>query len=233
MPKIIDLSDQKFGKLLVIKKSETKIGNAVGWICVCDCGTKRIIRTYPLLHGKTTSCGSSVCKNNFANIKNKKFGKLTALDFNPGENGGKTSWNCACSCGNTVIVQTSSLMTGDTKSCGCLKFDKQFNSIHKRLYRTHCLNAKNRGIQNMLSESEYIAVASKPCHFCGKIDIKSNPNTKVTISMNGVDRKNNESYYEKDNSLPCCGGCNHMKWVLTYDEFVLKIITILDRINQI
>lgn len=30
-------------------------------------------------------------------------------------------WLCKCDCGQTAIVETSNLTTGNTKSCGCLR----------------------------------------------------------------------------------------------------------------
>ena len=30
-------------------------------------------------------------------------------------------WRCKCDCGKEVIVQSSNLINGNTKSCGCLK----------------------------------------------------------------------------------------------------------------
>lgn len=32
-------------------------------------------------------------------------------------------WKCRCECGKTLLVQTNSLKTGNTTSCGCLKRD--------------------------------------------------------------------------------------------------------------
>lgn len=49
------------------------------------------------------------------NIKNKKFGKLTAL-----KRVTKNEWLCLCDCGNTTVVKTSQLKSGKTKSCGCI-----------------------------------------------------------------------------------------------------------------
>ena len=52
-------------------------------------------------------------------LKGQRFGKLTVME--PAENqGGYTSWLCQCDCGNKKIVQTRNLLSGATKSCGCL-----------------------------------------------------------------------------------------------------------------
>ena len=37
----------------------------------------------------------------------------------------KGQWNCLCKCGNTTVVGTSSLKSGNTKSCGCYRKEIQ------------------------------------------------------------------------------------------------------------
>jgi len=58
----IDLTGQKFGKLLVISKSNDVISKSgknkyVTYNCKCDCGKEKIIKGVLLSSGKTTSCG--------------------------------------------------------------------------------------------------------------------------------------------------------------------------------
>ena len=69
--KTIDLTGQRFGKLLVLKKSENKIKNrSIRWICQCDCGVVKEIDGYSLRSGATESCGC---------IKSKGEEKITQL----------------------------------------------------------------------------------------------------------------------------------------------------------
>ena len=52
-----DLTGQRFGKLTVLRKqSTTKDGQAV-WVCVCDCGSIKLVRAGNLKSGDTVSCG--------------------------------------------------------------------------------------------------------------------------------------------------------------------------------
>lgn len=51
-----NLLGEKFGKLTVIKKTETK-NNLRYWICKCDCGNIVEVRASQLLEGRTKSCG--------------------------------------------------------------------------------------------------------------------------------------------------------------------------------
>lgn len=49
------------------------------------------------------------------NLLGQRFGKLIAIEY---VNFGK--WKCICDCGNTTVTSTHYLITGHTKSCGCL-----------------------------------------------------------------------------------------------------------------
>lgn len=51
-----------------------------------------------------------------------KFGRLTVVKR--AENKGPRSvWECRCDCGRTLCVKDTSLVTGNTKSCGCLRVE--------------------------------------------------------------------------------------------------------------
>lgn len=50
------LEGKRFGKLLVIEKSDNK-GKNTAWLCKCDCGKEKNILTYNLTTGKSKSCG--------------------------------------------------------------------------------------------------------------------------------------------------------------------------------
>lgn len=50
-------------------------------------------------------------------LTGRKFNKLTALEFLEETN----EWICQCECGNKKRVLTGNLVSGNTKSCGCIK----------------------------------------------------------------------------------------------------------------
>lgn len=152
-----------------------------------------------------------------------KFGKLIPITFNRGKNGIKSTWACLCDCGKMKNIRSVDLLWGETKSCGCSRRDKQFDTIVKRLYCAHLNNARKRGIENSLSKEDYLCIGSKECHYCGGIDIKKNNQTGATIELNGIDRQNNELFYGLNNSISCCRDCNMMKKDLFYNKFVSKI----------
>ena len=53
------------------------------------------------------------------NLAGKVFGKLTAI--NPTHVNEKRAWQCTCDCGNSIIVPTFQLTSGNNTSCGCGK----------------------------------------------------------------------------------------------------------------
>lgn len=56
-------------------------------------------------------------------ILGRQFGRLTVINLaeKAGCRGRRTTWRCLCICGTESVVTTSSLISGRTKSCGCLK----------------------------------------------------------------------------------------------------------------
>ena len=77
-------------------------------------------------------------KSNLLNITGQRYGKLTALQFEGRNRHGKACWLCRCDCGKQKVVLLGSLMSGRTKSCGCLNVGNTVHGMHdKRLYRTY------------------------------------------------------------------------------------------------
>jgi len=55
--RFIDLTGQRFGRLIVIKSTGKDKHGSYLWLCRCDCGKEKIIRGDSLKNGDTTSCG--------------------------------------------------------------------------------------------------------------------------------------------------------------------------------
>lgn len=53
---VIDITGQRFGKLTVLSKADSKNGKAY-WLCQCDCGKKTTVAGHDLRNGDTQSCG--------------------------------------------------------------------------------------------------------------------------------------------------------------------------------
>lgn len=52
----------------------------------------------------------------------RQFGRLTAGGYE-GSQSGISLWRCRCVCGNEVVVQRCALVSGNTRSCGCLSIE--------------------------------------------------------------------------------------------------------------
>ena len=57
MPKLIDLTGQRFGRLVVKSRAENSKSGKARWNCVCDCGRETKVKGSLLKNGKTKSCG--------------------------------------------------------------------------------------------------------------------------------------------------------------------------------
>lgn len=104
---LIDLTGQKFNRLTVIERDNTRPkghGKPVYWICQCDCGTIKSIKADHLRAGLIQSCGclhkEIVSKTFSKDIANQKFDYLTAIKPLYVNNHRETVWLCQCDCGN-------------------------------------------------------------------------------------------------------------------------------------
>lgn len=53
----MDLTGQRFGRLVVLYKSKSDKPSYPRWICICDCGEQKNVRQAHLRGGSTNSCG--------------------------------------------------------------------------------------------------------------------------------------------------------------------------------
>lgn len=57
---VLDLEGQKFGELIVVKRTGYSKNKQILWECKCSCGQKVVVRGSNLRNGKTKSCGCLV-----------------------------------------------------------------------------------------------------------------------------------------------------------------------------
>ena len=118
--------NKKFNMLTVISLVKKDNKNRKYFLCKCDCGNEKVIRSDSFTTGKTKSCGclkiEKVKQQGFKNSKditNNRYGKLIAIKRLDKKSNGY-NWLCKCDCGNECVVRIGQLTTGKTKSCGCL-----------------------------------------------------------------------------------------------------------------
>lgn len=169
-------------------------------------------------------------------LTGKKFHRLTVVGLHSTKRVGKKRprpeymWSCQCECGEKRIVSSCHLRSGHNKSCGCLKTELQRKKepnaaqIHAA-WLAHKRGANQRGHINFLTKDEWYKITQQPCIYCGDKNTnqkKPDPRNQWGESFlyNGIDRLDNNGDYTFNNSVPCCGTCNYMKWRLTVDNFV-------------
>lgn len=106
-------------------------------LCRCECGNN-VIRTIDnLLKFKNLntdiSCGcnkNSEQKYNYINMTNKKYGRLLVIKEIWDDK--KSIVNCECDCGKKdVLLLRHDVLSGHTKSCGCLQRERSSESNRK------------------------------------------------------------------------------------------------------
>lgn len=122
-----DLKGMRFGKLEVIEFAGYKKGkyhSKAYWKCQCDCGNEKEIAATQLLSGITNSCGCLHFENKEKDdIVGKKYNRLTAIKrVYDGRKGVRYLFKCDC--GKEKVILKNAVVSGTTKSCGCLSNEK-------------------------------------------------------------------------------------------------------------
>lgn len=116
----LEITGKKFNKLTATKYSHSSGGKSF-WEFDCDCGNVTIARASFVKNGITESCGC-LGKMDRTELIGKVFFKLTVISFDKILKK-KSWWNCKCQCGKEISVARNSLVSENTKSCGCLILD--------------------------------------------------------------------------------------------------------------
>lgn len=117
---VIDIEEtgKQYNKLTVLGKDVEKSQEAkrTYWRVRCSCGEEFSALATNIKRENTTKC--QLCRGGY--IVGERFGELTVerrVIVN-----GKVMWECRCSCGNiTKPIRKDSLVSGHTRSCGCLQ----------------------------------------------------------------------------------------------------------------
>jgi Prasinovirus endonuclease VII len=121
MGQFIDLTNKRFGRLLVLGPQIHK-RKLIHWLCRCDCSVEKWVGGQTLRIGTTKSCGclsrELIGKRSLKDISGQRFGRFLVLNQHKirGQSG---IWLCRCDCGKEKWVRPTDLKTGVIKSCGC------------------------------------------------------------------------------------------------------------------
>jgi len=149
------------------------------------------------------------------NLLNMKFNRLKVIEKIGTNKNKQIEWLCECECGNQIITITAKLISGNTKSCGCLRDEKikLLNQIHgmsnTRLYQIW-KNMKQRCYNN--NNPRYKDYGSRGIKICEEWlnNFKLFQEWSISNGYNEyltIDRKNNDGNYEPNN-------CRWVDWLI-------------------
>ena len=123
MGRFIDFTGQKFGRLTVLERTESRASRSgqrkTRWVCVCDCGNTIEVDAGNLKSGNTSSCGcvgkDKLSQRRTLDLTGEKIGRLTVEKLYDQSNHGANRWLCRCECGKKTIVEASALKRGIIK----------------------------------------------------------------------------------------------------------------------
>ena len=233
MEKFKNLIGKTFSKLSVSHKDENLRKKRAYWICKCDCGNEVSVRGSHLITGQTKSCGCI----SLLDLNGKKFGKLTVISYSGKltSRGRSKIWICKCDCGKEKTISSKCLISGETKSCGCIPFS---NELNIEIRKITCIISKLKSASKhrkkiySLSNDFVKKISFSKCFFCnGKPDTKGliyKKNQKIEFLHIGIDRLDSKIGYTEENCVPCCKKCNWMKKDMNVNEWFFHMKKILE-----
>ena len=112
IPKDEQMIGLRFNNWLILEATPERRSSYIVYKCQCDCGNIE----YKTINEVNSVQGKFCKKCRFRDLTGEKFTLLTPIQYL-----GKSMWLCKCDCGQSTIVESSNLVTGNTKSCGCLR----------------------------------------------------------------------------------------------------------------
>ena len=167
----------------------------------------------------------------FRDLSGSVFGRWTVQKpaFPAGKFLQHRSYWCRCECGVVRIVGGTSLVSGNTQSCGCWARERTKTRLRKApffsLYNKLKRQAAHCGRSCELSFEEFLSLTKiETCHYC-RAPLKWTEFDKWRTKQNrgyNLDRLDNQKGYKKDNVVVCCGSCNITRGDrFTPEEFML------------
>jgi len=166
---------------------------------------------------------------NRTDLTGQKFGTLEVVAYAGMRDAKHSRWQVRClKCGEVKLVNTTSLTSGSTESCG-----KKGCTVHGStqrilpnsggaksiVFKSYRQQAAARSLEFALSKEHAIALCEQDCHYCGTPPSNLQKAKGGNWLYSGIDRKDNAQGYTADNVVSCCIICNRGKGALSYAEF--------------
>lgn len=120
-----------YGGLTILKELDSLAisgRRAKGVLCRCNCGKELLKHKYKVVSGHVKSCGCRKLSPNirYADLVGRRFYQLLVVEnmgLRPHGTKGKRlrCYCCLCGCGKELLVNANSLLTANTRSCGCIR----------------------------------------------------------------------------------------------------------------
>ena len=207
------LVGKKFNSLTVIKDSGERLGNSILWLCLCECGTYKKLKGYPIQKGIVKSCGCFQSPD----LTGRKFGRLTVKGYSGESQKGITRnkiWDCKCECGKEIKVPTGRLQSKKTRSCGCLFIEVQSGKNNNKY--NPLLTEEDR-----LNNNRYTLTGGKVSHWRNQVYKRDDYTCQICEARNGNGKKVvlnahhlngwhwfEEGRFDVTNGVTLCGKCH-------------------------
>lgn len=166
----------------------------------------------------------------FINLTGKIFNRWTVIKKSSLIKNRTYYWECLCSCGTKKLVAGTSLRTGVSKSCGCIKYENSgrprttsnTEKAIRSIYARYKCDAISRNLVFELTLDEFKVFIDKACFYCGKFEQNFQKEENIIFKYNGIDRANNSIGYILKNCVTCCKHCNTLKNGIT-KQMIIKL----------
>lgn len=221
----IDITGQRFGKLVAIKFVEYTRNKQQKWLFRCECGEDTIIlKSSVCKPGGTRSCGC-LSKKHFKDLTGKTVNGNTFIRLVDKNRHNCWRYEIQCHCGKLFISEGNDVNSGKIKSCGC-----RWNStwVENANYELSILNqaytqlvgrAPKRKIACSLTKEQHHKLVLDNCYYCGVPPNQTKTLNKRKLLCHGIDRVDNDKGYHIDNCVTACRDCNQAKHTMKVEYF--------------
>lgn len=216
------LIGQQFGYWTVIEKDKPKNWRSY-YICKCKCGTVRSVSRGNIVGELSKSCGcyqkERASEYHIKDITGQKFKLLTAVKFTGKDKYGKSIWEFKCDCGNIKSIPIHQVVSGSTKSCGCLKSfkgEKNPNYVDGTGMKKYPYEFSNKLRELIRKRDQY---RCQEC-FRHQDELYTSTGKKYKLNIHHIDF--NKENNVQDNLISLCQNChaqtfyNRNKWIIYY-----------------
>lgn len=175
---------------------------------------------------------------NIIDISGRRFGKLVVDAL--ATNNGRAYWLCKCDCGNTKIINGSTLRRGITKSCGCISHGLMYKGsglLSKSYWNRIVKGANLRNIELSITIDDAWKLYQEQNGLCAlsglPIILVTDFTNKHHLQTASLDRINNQEGYNIDNIHWIHKDINMMKGTLELKYLVYLCTRIYKNVGKI